>query len=205
LFIKPTIQSLSDKQLLEKYRREDDNVYLGELFGRYIRFVFLVSMKYLRNEEQAKDLSMQVFEKLTDDLKRFDVENFKGWLHVVTRNTCLMYLRAKPSEKVFSINSENGMSAFMENISETHPMDTDQREVRLEQLEKALDVLDDEQKNCVSLFYLQEKSYKEVADITGFSMNQVKSHIQNGKRNLKNYLISQGDLLVWVLVCIYFK
>lgn len=202
---KPNIQALSDEQLIEKYRKEEDNAYLGELFGRYIRFVFLVSMKYLRNEEMSKDFSMQIFEKLTHDLKRFQVVNFKSWLHTVTRNTCLMHLRSTQSRKVFSVDGEKDTQKFMENLPDPHPIDTDHKEIRLEKLEKAIAELEGEQKSCITLFYLQEKSYKEVADITGYSMNQVKSNIQNGKRNLKNYLVSQGDLMVWVFVYLYFN
>jgi RNA polymerase sigma-70 factor (ECF subfamily) len=52
-------------------------------------------------------------------------------------------------------------------------------------LEKCIETLGDEQKQCVKLFYLQEKCYKEITESTGFDMNKVKSYIQNGKRNLK--------------------
>ena len=55
-----------------------------------------------------------------------------------------------------------------------------------------MELLNPEQKQTVELFYLQEKSYKEIVDQTGFSMNDVKSYIQNGKRNLK-IMLSKTD------------
>ena len=201
----PTIQALSDEQLILKYRVENDNAYLEELFSRHIRFVFLVCMKYLRDDNLAKDISMQVFEKLMTDLKKFEIENFKSWLHSVTRNTCLMHIRSSKSVTVVPLDGQNVPAFFVENSIEMHLMENDHREIKLDQLEKAICVLEADQKKCIDLFYLQEKSYKEVAEITGYSMNQVKSHIQNGKRNLKKYLVSQGDMMVWVFVCLYFN
>ena len=60
-----------------------------------------------------------------------------------------------------------------------------EKDVLLNKMMNAINELNAEQKECVSLFYLQKKSYAEIAAITGFSMMQVKSHIQNGKRNLR--------------------
>lgn len=198
LFFKPGIQALSDEELISSYRKENDNRFLSELFGRYIRSVFLISMKYLKDEELSKDISMQVFEKLVDDLKRFEVKHFKSWLHVVTKNACYMHHRSnKVLEKV-------SLPESMENDALLHHEYDHGHELRLEQLEKAITMLDMEQKQCIELFYLQDKTYKEVADITGFSMNEVKSHIQNGKRNLKNYLVVHGDTLLMVFACVYF-
>ncbi len=58
------------------------------------------------------------------------------------------------------------------------------------ELEKALNFLKEEQRICIELFFLQEKRYEEVAEITGYSPKQVKSYIQNGKRNLAIHLKS---------------
>ena len=49
----------------------------------------------------------------------------------------------------------------------------------------SLEELNPEQKQCLILFYLEKKSYQEISENTGFSLMQVKSYIQNGKRNLK--------------------
>lgn len=202
---KKEIKAYSDEQLIEKYKQENSNIYLGELFERYIRFVFLVSMKYLKNDELAKDMSMQVFEKLADDLQRFEVKNFRPWLHVVVKNACFMHIRSNKNLSTVSIDDKNDLLKNMETGPELHPTDIDGREIRLEQLEQAIQTLDKDQKRCIELFYLKEKSYKEVTEITGLTLNQVKSYIQNGKRNLKNYLILNGKLLLLVFSVIYFN
>jgi RNA polymerase sigma factor (sigma-70 family) len=76
----------------------------------------------------------------------------------------------------------------MENEIDPHHDDVNEKEINLSNLNEALKSLAEKQRICVELFYLQEKSYNEVAEITGFTMNEVKSFIQNGKRNLKIYL-----------------
>jgi RNA polymerase sigma-70 factor (ECF subfamily) len=160
-------------------------------------------MKYLKDENKAKDMAMQVFEKLTDDLKKFDVHNFKGWLHTIVKNACLMYIRSDKSFNMVSITGKNELEKNMENVVEMHHNDRDGIDLKLEQLEMAMKILGEEQKQCIELFYLQEKSYKEVTEITGFSMNQVKSFIQNGKRNLKNYLVTNGNIAMVIFMCFY--
>ncbi len=142
---------------------------------------------------------MQVFEKLTSNLKRFEVRNFKSWLHVVTKNTCLMQLRSEKGIEIITLDEKKEFQKNMENSALLHPENEDNHEFKIEQLQNAIGTLDNEQKQCIELFYLNEKSYKEVAEITGYSMNEVKSHIQNGKRNLKNILLKNSELLIWLV------
>lgn len=199
MFKRIDIKGLSDEELVTKYRDDEDKRALAELFDRYLRFVFLICVKYLKNDEAAKDMAMQVFEKLTIDLQRFEVTNFKSWLHSVCRNSCLMHLRSTANSSTLSLSDEKLTIQFVEKTAFVHQTDGT-NEAQLQQLEKAVAMLEDGQKQCIELFFLQDKSYAEVADITGFSLNQVKSYIQNGKRNLRNYLVQQGETGLLILV-----
>ena len=190
LFVKPSNKSkLDDAEIISLYKKSGDNVYVGILFERYSHLAFGVCMKYLKDEDNCKDAVLQIFENVIDDLKRFNVKSFGPWLHSVARNYCLMQLRKK--KLVF--NDEHGFQQAEATLLTIPPemefMNEDITEAHLNNLSEAMDSLNDEQKKCVQLFYLDEKSYQEVAQQTGFSLNQVKSFIQNGKRNLKNYLI----------------
>ncbi len=190
------IKSYSDSELVLKFKETRDNALVGELYQRYTHLVFGVCMKYLKDEDEAKDGVMQVFEKLLTDLHRHKVENFKGWLYMVSKNHCLMYFRTKKQhvELPRELSSDgmeeestylsNGVGGTMELSSDLHPIGED-KERQLTSMEAAILELKKEQKICIELFYLQEKSYEDVAKQTGFSMNEVKSYIQNGKRNLK--------------------
>lgn len=165
---------------------------MGELFERYTDLGFLVAMKYVKSEDEAKDVVMQVFEKMLQDLPRYEVRNFKFWFHTVVKNQALATLEKgkRTQTGVFSLYSED-----MDHIegSVRHPyhdlLDGESLETaRIAELPTALERLRPEQKTCIELFYLKKQSYKEVSEQTGYTLMQVKSFIQNGKRNLKNDL-----------------
>jgi len=182
------IRDLTDKELLSGFKEDADNIYIGELYMRYVHLVFGVCMKYLKNEDESKDAVMQVFEKLLTDLIKHDVENFKSWLYTLTKNHCLMILRNSNQHIIHPADLKIDLSGIMENDSVLHQDISMEKEIQLRQLEEGITSLNSEQRTCVELFYLSDKSYQEIASLTGYDLNQVKSYIQNGKRNLKNYL-----------------
>ena len=189
MFFKKTknTQEFSDAELIIKYKESGDSYFVGELYKRYTHLVFGVCLKYLKDSENSKDAVMQIFENLLEDLKKHEIENFKSWLYSVARNYCLMQIRKQPI-MVRIDNSEEFNSEFMEFDEQLHLLDD--KELQLINLEAAMKTLNEQQRICLELFYLKEKSYKEIVEVTGFNSNEVKSHLQNAKRNLKNYLNS---------------
>lgn len=179
------LQLFSDNQLLSSYYASKDKQYFGVLYKRYTAFVFSVSLKYLKDKDEAKDMSMHVFEKLLLIIKKQEIENFKAWLYTVIKNECLMKLRQAGKmvqiQKDFVQFSKNNME-FDEVL---HQFNEQKSEILFEELNKAIQKLNNEQRKCIEMFYIQEKSYKEVAEATGYDLKQVKTYLQNGKRNLK--------------------
>jgi len=169
-----------DSALLNRYKSTGDLQVLGSLFIRYNALVYGVGLKYLRDRDEAKDAVMQVFEKLVQSLKDYEVENFKSWLYATTRNHCLMQIRAGKGKFREEISHH-----LMENELTLHLNEEPELEWNLSKLEKCIEDLADEQKQCVQLFFLKEMCYKEITLSTGFDLNKVKSFIQNGKRNLR--------------------
>ena len=174
-------QNTTDQELLEQFYADHDNEWLGILLQRYTLLLLGVSMKYLKNEEEAKDSVQQIFLKVIQELQKYKVEYFKSWLYMVAKNHCLMKLR----EKQGKITAEITERLSIKPEDETDLQALVDNDHTLELMELALKELNPEQQQCVTLFYLQKKSYQEVSDETGFSMLQVKSYIKNGKRNLK--------------------
>jgi RNA polymerase sigma-70 factor (ECF subfamily) len=178
---------LTDLELLEQFYAGHDNEWLGVLLQRYTLLLLGVCMKYLKNEEEAKDSVQQVFLKVIQELHKYRVEYFKSWLYMVAKNHCLMRLREKQGKITVEINDRLAASKPGED-PESYREDRQellQTDLTLELMNAALNELNPEQQQCVTLFYLQKKSYQEVSEATGFNMLQVKSYIQNGKRNLK--------------------
>lgn len=197
---------LEDAELIRRYQDPDwnprwDISFVGELFQRYMHLVYGVCLKYLRNEEDAKDAVMQVFEKLVIELQQRPVIHFKSWLHTLVRNHCLMWLRSRQSKSgkeatAYSLDTferdadVNGTEdgSVVELAGGWHLTDEHTVEHDLTLMEKGMQELPTEQRRCLELFYLEQKCYKEVAELTGYDLNKVKSYIQNGKRNLKIYV-----------------
>jgi RNA polymerase sigma factor (sigma-70 family) len=173
-----------DLDLIALYKERNDVTVVGVLFKRYKHLVYGVCLKYLRDEDESKDALMQVFEKLIVELKRHEIGNFKAWLHTVTKNHCLMIIRSAKSKQK-TVSATDDRLEVVEMNSLWHPENSVEKEQTLQRLEKTIQQLNDEQRKCIELFYLEEKSYVEVSSLTGFSLLQVKSYIQNGKRNLK--------------------
>ncbi|MBS1505160.1 MAG: sigma-70 family RNA polymerase sigma factor [Bacteroidetes bacterium] len=177
----------TDIELIHRYQATGDLEVIGELYKRYTALVYGVCMKYLKDRDEAKDATMQLFEKLIQSLKNHEVENFKSWLYVSARNMCLMKIRSAKGKFKEEISATD-----MENEYLLHPEGDQEVEENLDKLEKCINRLVDGQKQCVQLFFLEEKCYKEISVTTGLDLNQVKSFIQNGKRNLKICMEENG-------------
>jgi len=178
--------ALPDLELVLRYKQSREVHYAGILYQRYTHLILGICLKYFKNEEDGKDAVMDIFEQLTIALLKHEVANFKSWLHSLTRNHCLMKLRKPEVKRTITHDfTEADENLIVENPEAEHLLDEGEREAQLRHLPAALNQLNAEQKACIELFYLQDKNYQEVAEATGYNLNQVKSYIQNGKRNLK--------------------
>lgn len=171
---------ISDTELVLLYKKTEDLKVLGELYQRYMELVYGVCLKYLKEPETARDSVMQIFEELVTKLKKHDVENFRGWLHQVAKNHCLMQLRTPKNLKTIELPD-----SLMQSGEDVHLNGVLEKEENFKKLENCLGTLSDEQRLMIKLFYLDGKCYNEIVEITGQEWNQVRSFIQNGRRNLK--------------------
>jgi len=181
------LKNLDDLELLRLYKENNKAEALSILFKRYYHLVYGVGMKYFKNSERAKDITSHVFEKLIKELKKHDIEYFKAWLYRVARNECLMEIR---KNKTITKPIDESRVEYMENEEELHQLR--EKEDLLSKMELEIKHIPKEQRDCIMLFYLKRKTYKEICQETGFTFMQVKSHIQNGKRNLKNRILKAG-------------
>lgn len=171
---------MTDQELLARYYDEYNNEWLGILLQRYTLLLFGVCMKYIKEEEEARDCVQQIFVKVITELPKYQVEYFKAWIYTIARNYCLMRLRDSHGRQTSL--SESMLAAWDDEEGKSRHWEKEQL---LQWMDEALESLGKEQKLCVTLFYLEKRSYQEIATSTGFTLLQVKSYIQNGKRNLK--------------------
>lgn len=173
----------SDRELLDKYSHSRNNEWLGLLLERYLHLIFGVCMKYLGNEEEAKDHSQQICLDVIKYLSGNQVTYFKSWLYQVAKNHCLMHLRKNRHLHIQPLTEGDAM-----HIPSDAAADTSGEDVQLMHLHRAMSLLGEPQRHCLDLFFLQKKTYHDIAAMTGYTMKQVKSYLQNGKRNLRQIM-----------------
>jgi RNA polymerase sigma-70 factor (ECF subfamily) len=179
-------KSYTDEELIVAYKESGNSKYIGELYKRYNHLIMGVALKYFKNHDEAQDIVMEVFELVLQKLLKSEVKVFKGWLYILTKNHIMGKFRNK------MLKNTEYTDTFMENENDEHLLYDSEIEMPYEQLEKGLQSLNEQQQICIKQFYLEDKSYKEISDGTGWDINAVKSFIQNGKRNLKIFLQKQN-------------
>lgn len=183
------LTKLADDELLQSLTKDNYGDIVNEIFNRYSHILYGVCYKYLKNTEESKDAVQSIFEKIFIDLSNHTVKNLKSWLFVVAKNYCLMHIRKRQLDlKELTPESTTNVlyKLYQEELGQK--IDDEVAEDQISKMLALMEKLSSQQGICLSLMYLEDKSYKEIADITGFGMNEVKSHIQNGKRNLRKLL-----------------
>lgn len=176
-----------DNSLMVEFQQNLNQQALATLYLRYQDLVFGTCMKYLKNEEESRDAVMNIYQELVQKLPNHKVDNFKSWLYVVTKNHCLMQMRK--DKKTVTVEFDG---KFMQSEDFSHLDNVLEKEKHLQSLENCIEGLNDEQKQSIQLFYLENKCYNEISDITGIEWNKVRSLIQNGRRNLKICMEKNG-------------
>ncbi len=174
----------TDDELIAEYLSTRNLDLLGELYSTYMHLVYGVCLKYLKDRDESKDAVIQIFEKLITEIPRQNIENFRNWLYVVSRNYCLMQLRSMKLQEERFNEWAMDQSVFMENHPGLHPIDEDGSDMEAN-LAECIKRLKDEQRNCIRLFYFENRCYNEIALSLKIDEKKVKSHLQNAKRNLK--------------------
>jgi RNA polymerase sigma-70 factor (ECF subfamily) len=180
VFLRTKPVSETDEELLKRYRATNRTDYLGRLYDRYIPLVYGLCLKYMQREDDAQDAVMQLFEELISKVMQHDIRDFRTWLYSVARNHCLQILRSQANTIQVDLYPD-----FMESDETLHLFDDDEENERLPALQKCMEKLPETQQRSIRLFFMEERSYADIADVTGYSLKSVKSYIQNGKRNLK--------------------
>jgi RNA polymerase sigma factor (sigma-70 family) len=181
-------QQKTDAELVSGFYETGNKDLFGDLFEAHVSKVYGVCLFYLRRRDLAEDATMHIFEKLMVDLRKTRVENFKGWLSFVVRNHCISELR-KAGLRHFVSDTYLDFELQPANAETEMALQQVNEQQLLDHLQIALPQLKDKQRRCVEWFYLQQKSYKEMADLSGWPVKEIKSHLQNAKRNLKLILL----------------
>jgi len=179
LFKRKNISNYSDNQLIDLFKDTNNQLVVSEFYRRYGYMVLGVCMKYVKNQQDAEDLTMILFEKLPNDITKYSIVNFKSWLYTKCKNDSLMFLRKRKMKHLVDINN-------LQLVNDEYGIErAEEKEHEFKKLNVFLNSLNEKQSKCLRLFYFKKKTYDEIENLTGYSYKEIKSAIQNGKRNLK--------------------
>lgn len=189
LLLGRNISKLTDEELLFQFKKSGRNEYFGELYNRYIPLLYGFCLKYLQHPEKAEDAVMQLFEDLLLKINTYEIDTFRTWIYTVVRNHCLQILRKENRETIVRLEVEFMESDEVLHLLEDENEDNEQKDA----LKNCLEKLPEKQQTCIHCFFMDEMSYIDISEQTGFPPNKVKSYIQNGKRNLKLCMEKQKE------------
>lgn len=179
-----SLSDWSDEELVRSYRRSGRHYYFDELFNRYHENVYGYCLSRTAEREASKDLTLAIFAEAFVQLDRSAPQHFAAWLFGIAANMCRAYIReeaqAAKDLRDFQYWRE---PAFMPNEAFRRLIEA--RELaQLTAFQQAIQNLPEAQRRCVEHFHLQGLSYQLTAAQTGYTLAQVKSHLQNGRRRL---------------------
>jgi RNA polymerase sigma-70 factor (ECF subfamily) len=186
-----SLKQFSDEALIQLYKDIGKEIYVAELFQRHAEKVYIIALSQLKEVNASKDLVMTVFEKVIKNLKTTDVKSFSNWLYTITRNECMSKHRSNATyQKKLDewSNSEKSLTNNVDKDALFRLINREDKAMTKKKLAQALNSLKTNQRTCIQLFYFENKSYKEIASLTGFSDNEIKSYLQHGKKNLRKFL-----------------
>ncbi len=187
------IRDLTDEELVSQFVELGKHHYFDEIYRRYRHLAYGVCLKMMKNEDDARDITSEVFRILFAKLPTSNVKSLKSYLYAIARNECIAVLRQRKKDitKLSEIQYlEKTHSKLMENEIINSLLNGGPFIETV--VENAVENLGEEQRTCIRLFFYNDKSYKEIASETGYSEKQVKSYLQNGKRNLR--IVLDGEL-----------
>ena len=183
----PASLSASDLELVDRFRRFGDRQAFDRLVERHQRWVRGVCARILRSDDLAQDAVQDVFTRALGHIDSWRGDNFPGWLKAIAVNCSL------------TIVDREKRWAPLEQAPETHTPAPDPEQAllaasRSEKARTLIAKLPDKQRIVFVLKYVDGCSYDDIERLTGFSNKEVKSFLQNARRNFANWWSATGEM-----------
>ena len=191
--------------------KSGDNEGMAYLYETTYQKSYYVALKYMKNEHSAMDVLQDAYIKAFENIDKLDnPEKFESWMKTIVAHTALNELR-KNNPMLFS-ETENDEGQTIEDTFEDDRVQV-QPEIAMDQKETSrlvqemMEGLSDEQRVCITMFYMEDFSVKEIAEILNVSENTVKSRLNYGRKNIKEKVLDlekKGTKLYGMLPMAFF-
>ncbi|HID91731.1 TPA: RNA polymerase sigma factor [Candidatus Peregrinibacteria bacterium] len=183
----------NESQIIEQVKQGNTEAF-RIIVDRYRDAVYGLTLSMVANREEAEELAQDAFFKIFKSIKGFRSESkFSTWLYRITYNTCISHLR-KSKHKLVEVQEYHGVQDFNSGYNNLIIEDNNNT------IKTILAKLKPDDRVIIQLFYLEENSIKEIAEITGFSNANVKVKLHRSKQKLKSMMKENGFNLEQVFV-----
>ena len=174
---------LNDNEIISKVLNGDPQAFAG-LVDRYQNYVFTLTLRMIKSREDAEEVAQDVFIKAFRSLANFRGESkFSTWLYTIVNTTCITFLRKKKLE-VHSLDNERVFEAADTIDSGLRANQVEQKS-RATMVNNAINMLNPDDAQVISLFYKGEQSLEEIATVLGIEMNTAKVRLHRARTRLK--------------------
>jgi len=181
LKINTSFHTISDEDLVAQIVKTKNTILFGVLYDRYIKRVYNKCYGFSTSEDEAEDLTQEIFIKLFLKLGKYKTKGtskFSSWLFVFVYNHCVNYVKRNEAKKIqkqaFRIEDH-------ENIAIDEPSDEDLFQIRVDRLEKVLKLIPPEDKSLLLLKYKEDISIQELAKLLEVGESAVKMRLKRAK------------------------
>ncbi len=176
------IAKLSDEDLVSAIVKTNDTLLFEVLYDRFATMVYNKCYGFAKDEDEAKDLTQDVFLKLFVKLASFKGKSkFSTWLYAFTYNHCVNYVTRNTAKK---FEKQSVDYTDIQNLPEDHDDDSDFSDMRVDKLKKALELVSPDEKMILLLKYQDNLSIKEIVTVLGVGESAVKMRIKRAKDKL---------------------
>ena len=174
---------LNDSEIISKVLSGDQQAY-AELVSRYQNYVFTLAFRFMKNREDAEEVSQDIFVKAYRALADFKGSSkFSTWLYTIVNNTCITFLRKKKLQ-TYSLDKEGVFEAADSQDSGMRANLVEQKS-KVAMVNSAISLLSPDDAEIITLFYKSEQSLEEIASILGVETNAAKVRLHRARTRLK--------------------
>lgn len=173
----------NDTEIIKSVLNGDQQAYAG-LVSRYQNYVFTLVLRFIKNREDAEELSQDIFIKAYRALSNFRGESkFSTWLYTIANTTCITFLRKKKLE-IHSLDNEKVFETADSKDSGFSANQVEQKS-KINMVNKAIALLNPDDAKILTLFYKAEQSLEEIGSILNLEANTAKVRLHRARGRLK--------------------
>jgi RNA polymerase sigma-70 factor (ECF subfamily) len=193
------MQTLNDQELIRLFRQTGEDHHFKQLYDRYRHLVFFSCLGLLKEAEAAKDVSSEVWVQFYSEIERQEIYSVPALLAVIVRRKSYSFIRQSAARRrlLKFVAEEQAWDRHYQLAESPNSYFIKAEEAAgTALLAAAIGLLPVAQQACIRLFFYEGKSYREIAAHTGYTLKQVKSHLQNGRRRL-HIILRKGGMSEW--------